>query len=167
MGGVPALGALEELPKQPPSLIQVAAQNSPAAVEEVEITIQELSEPIDQEQINRISGLLSRLEDLNERDRPQEMLAERIALFTKTPAPRNIQASATPELVAGDFWTYDALLVRIEMLNLGPHATVDDLRGRDQLVSIITGIRDPVTREKLLTRLEERERTSEGVTEEP
>ena len=44
------------------------------------------------------------------------------------------------------------------MLNLGPNATADDLRTRDQLISEIAGVHDPLMRDKLLARLEEKER---------
>jgi len=60
-----------------------------------------------------------------------------------------------------DSATGEQLLLKIESLNLGPSATIDDLRARDQLVSKIAGIRDPIQRDELLTRLEERERRVE------
>ncbi len=51
---------------------------------------------------------------------------------------------------------------RIETLNLGPAATVEDLRTRDQIVTDLAGLDDPVVREQLLRQLEQREHEADG-----
>lgn len=49
---------------------------------------------------------------------------------------------------------------QIDTLRLGPDATADDLRRRDELLARIVQIPDPQVRYALLDRLEERERAS-------
>ena len=145
---------------------------------DIETAIQRLDEPIDQEQLNKIFLDLARLEDATERDRLQRMLDERMQGLMKFPMPSTAQSTADrkpdpnmrahPKAVTmpNDPSHYE-LLVRIDTLNLGPDATADDLRARDQLVSQIAGIRDPIMRDELLAKLEEKEREWQEVVERP
>ena len=169
--------AAEETPQPPSWFTAGASLGSPVDPRDIEAAINTLREPIDQEQMNKIFLDLARLEDFKERDRLQEMLDERMQEILRPsalPAAQSTIPESLPQVRSGpkavavsEEPSHSELLVRIDTLNLGPDATVDDLRARDQLVSAIAGIRDPVMRDELLTRLEERERQSQESAQSP
>ena len=175
--GTTTSSAAEDTVKPPSWFTAGPSLVDPASPEEVEAAIQRLSVPIDQEQMNKILFGLARVEDAKERDRLQKMLDEQMQELIKFPAPSTApsvnqtshqQVRPNPRIVAtADEPSHGELLVRIDTLNLGPNAAVDDLRARDQLVSQIAGIRDPIMRDELLTRLEEKERQLAEGTERP
>ncbi len=160
---------------QPPSWFHAEPGPSlidPVSPGEIETAIQKLNDPIDQDQLNKIFLDLARLEDEKERDRLQKMLDERMQELMKFPMASTAQSAADREPVPNmrahtqavtvpNDPSHDELLVKIDTLNLRPDATANDLRARDQLVSQIAGIRDPMMREELLTKLEQRERESQ------
>ena len=134
---------------------------TPAAAQEpsagaIEASIQSLREPIDHEQVSEIFVGLARLDDANERDRLQAMFDQRMQALMELPS-RSMEQAAVDGV---SFPSHDELAFRIETLALGPQATVEDLRARDQLVAEIAAIVDPVRREELLAKLEERERSA-------
>lgn len=179
--GAATPSAAEDTMKPPSWFTAGPSLMDPASPEEIETAIQRLSEPIDQEQMNKIFFDLARLENAGERSRLQEMLEKRMQGLMEIPAPSTSQSSiddaaspkkthstSTPRAVAVDHDpSQNELLVRIDTLNLGPDATADDLRVRDRLVSKIAGIRDPIMRDELLTKLEERERQAEEMLRRP
>jgi len=137
---------------------------------EIEAAIHELHQPLDHDRISQVLFQLGRLQHSREHERLQGLFDERMQALAGMPAMSSELAFEVPGTTQVDLESGvsgEDLMMRTETLNLGPNATADDLRARDRLVSDIAGIRDPVTREKLLTRLEERERTSEGLTERP
>ena len=164
--GLTTPSAAEEISRQPSWFTTGPSMSTPVDPEEVEAAIKQLSQPINQEQVNQIFLDLVRLEDFSERDRLQKMLDGRMQELMKFPPPPPDQSFPKAVAVADDP-SHDELLVRIETLHLGPDATADDLRARDQLVSKIAGIHDPIMREELLARLEEREREAEEMIERP
>lgn len=108
---------------------------------------------------------LTRLEDPQERERLQRLLEERLQEVGQVSPPTQEARVAAVEVVLPDVPSYPEsdfgqLLMRIEMLSLGPQATVEDLRTRDAIVAVIAGISDPVQREQLLKRLDEREQAA-------
>ena len=139
---------------------------------QLEQAIRELRAPIDQDRLSEIFFGLGHLEDPQEQQRLQELLDQQLQPLTEVPAPEP-EATTAPaaSLPTSADLTADVsdeeLLMRIETLNLGPNATADDLRARDRLVSTIAGIRDPIVRDQLLARLEEKEREWQAVVERP
>ncbi len=53
----------------------------------------------------------------------------------------------------------EGIVTQIQSLNLGPSATVEDLRARDNIVAVIAGIQDPDLRYELLEFLSSKERS--------
>lgn len=134
----------------------------PHSPRELEAAIRTLTEASD-EQLGKIVFDLTRLEDLSEQQRLQQLLEERLQEFTKTSevSPDQSENEQGPPEAHAPPWVrrapHDDLSMRIETLNLGPQATVEDLRARDEIVSAIAGISDPIQRDQLLKRLDERE----------
>ena len=175
-------GAAKDTPQQPQTLItdpsgiaQDPALSPPASPIDIEATIQGLRQPIDNEQLSQILFELGRLEDPQDQQRLQQMLDQRVQVLMATPAPTAQPAVAYPGtpsqppqgLVNSDAVPDEDLLMRIEMLNLGPDASADDLRARDEVVSAIIGIADPIRRDRLLNRLGERERETDTAASRP
>lgn len=128
-----------------------------ATPEEIAAAIQGLVEPIDEAEVERIQASLERLDDAEAHDRLQLRLEERLdGLLRATDAfgpVETLGAAGTLETAGAG----DELLDRIERLQVGPEATVEDLRARNEVVAAIAGTQDPVRRQELLQRLEERE----------
>lgn len=144
----------------------------PASPVEIEAAIRELSGPNDQERLSKIVFELGGLDDPSEQQRLQKLLNERMQALMELSIPSG-EATGSGNLSPSQFgrgseaYHEELIMMRFETLNLGPDATADDLRARDQLISEIAGIRDPVMQRELLTKLEEREREQKGVTEKP
>ena len=151
------------------SPVDVPSANPPATPAELEAAIRGLSEPVDQEEVGKIFFDLGRLENPAEQQRLQQLLDERTRALMRFPPPSEQPANGTSQHSPGPgpAVTEEELQMRLEMLNLGPQATADDLRVRDELVSAIAGVADPVRREQLLHRLEEREREAETAVSTP
>lgn len=141
------------------------AMTPPMSSAELETVIDGLNQPVDQEQLSKIFFELGRLEDPNEQARLQQLLDARMQELFQTE-----QNLSVPD--AGAMMTFpsdgvsaepsvDELRMRMHTLTLGPAATAEDLRVRDDLVAAIAGLADPITRDELLHELEERERQAE------
>ena len=143
----------------PGASLQAAAEDVRSS-SDIETAIQDLQEPIDYEQVNAISLHLMRIESAEERARLEALLDQRLRALMHIAEPSDaLEAPASEEHVAAGPQgpTLEELKVRIATLTLGPDATVDDLRARDELVASIAAIRDPIQREELLKELEETE----------
>lgn len=135
------------------------------SVLDVENAISELSPPVDSYQLDliRLAIMKQEPEDkerlqaaldvkLNDIADPQEQLAEVSGELGLTGEPLQ-EAEFSPEDIR----------IRIAMLNLGPDATVDDLRQKSELVGQISGITDPDARRGLIQYLENREKEAESI----
>ncbi len=157
----------EQRQENPPSI--AARLSTPSSPNELEAAIQSLG-GVNDEQFGKILFDLQRLADLKEQQRLQHLLEQRIKDLQPREQISNMSpddASAAQTIPGRPPLTDEVLSMRIETLNLRPDATADDLRVRDQLISEIAGIRDPILRDKLLAKLEERERQSQEATQRP
>jgi hypothetical protein len=125
------------------------SESSPAAA--LEEAIRQLGETDYPSQLGSLVPALQRIEDPAERDRLQQLFEQRLQMLLQRDQAAQAGSSAAGEL------TVFGLLPYVEGLTLGPQATVNDLRARDELVAKISQVPDPVAREQLLKRLEERE----------
>ena len=117
----------------------------PESVRDLEAEILALSHGVEANTLNQIFAALARLERPDERAYLQQLLDAQLATLNGIPRPSG----------------QEDLLLQIEALHLGPQATAEDLRARDQVVSAIAHITDPIRRNHLLKRLEEREHEAE------
>ncbi len=177
---LPELSVAEDAQQQLPSLEKGGAfpedpslSKPPLSAEALEIAIRQLKEPVDQELLGKIFSSLARVENSSEQQRLQRLFDERMQELMKIPE-QPVDRPQSAGIPAGTSAkppkqeiTDEELRMRIETLTLGPKATVDELRARDELVAAIANVRDPVVRDTLLGRLEEREREGERVTEKP
>lgn len=177
---LPKLSVAENAQQQLPSLEKEGtfpedpSLSTPSlSAEELEAAIHQLKEPVDQELLGKIFSSLGRLENTKEQQRLQQLFDERMQELMKIPEPplELSQNAGTPTGTSArppkQEITDEELRIRIETLTLGPKATAEDLRTRDEVIATIANVRDPVARDKLLGRFEEREREGERVTEEP
>lgn len=110
---------------------------------------------------------ISRLHDPAMQERLQGLLNDRMGvLFTQasTGDPSNVP-DMPPEASMGQdaaMGTGD-LAMAVEQLILGPEATADDLRARDELVGRIAQLQNPDERNALLNRVSAREQEAESV----
>ena len=139
----------------------------PASPTELEAAIRALTGTSD-EQLSTLLAELSELEDAQERQRLQRLLEDHLQEVAQAPSgvwqpspEKQIGDTRTPWPLAAQGPASDELSMYIEMLNLGADATVGELRARDQIVAAIAGVRDPLKRDGLLRRLEEREREAQ------
>lgn len=170
LGTFPQQSVAEDTPKQPTRFTEDLALDTRADPGELEAAIRQLNEPMDQEQFSELILALASLEDPNEMERLQRLLDERIARLSKPPTERTAtpageQGAASQEAVEQAV-EVDLLRLEIATLRLGPDATVDDLRKRDEVVVTIAGISDPDVRYELLQLLEDRERSADTVATE-
>ena len=125
---------------------------------EIEQAIAALSDSGANEQVDQILTSIMSLQDMDEQMRLQMLFNQRLdalsGMAQVAPAPE-----FTPPQAAQ--LSYEETLARIQMLNLGPEASADDLRARDELVYSIVAIEDPMKRHELLLQLEEKERQSD------
>lgn len=161
--GIPVMCAAAETADEPPP--------SPA---QLEATIRDLKHPIDHERLTRLFVDLGRVADPAEQQRLQQLLDERMReLITPPPTSPEEAASSPPEEKPHEPATFgsesadDEFQQRLKALHLGPDATADDLRQRDELISAIIGIRDPARRERYLLELEQLERNAETAVYRP
>lgn len=133
----------------------------PPSTSEIEDAIHALREPFDYGQLNKVSFDLARIEDATERERLQKILDERVRELMKIPEvpepAKDVKDLLGGAEAANDVALQTELPAQIDMLHLGPQATADELRARDELVLKIAQVRDPVKRDELLERLENRE----------
>jgi len=147
---------LQQHPLEP--LPEEVLVNGPADPAMVEAAIRGLHEPIDPEQLSPIVSHLARIEDPHEQQRLQQLLDDQIAHFANLPETSG-DMRQEPDVLTGI--DPERLRLEIELLQLGPRATVDDLRKRDEVLSSIAGIPDPDVRYELLRILEDHERLAE------
>ena len=137
----------------------------PASASEIEAEIAQLHQPIDQERLSKIFLDVGRLADPQDQQRLQQMLVEQVQVLMEGAAPAEAPAApGAPVQMPPDHepgLSDEELSMRIDALNLGPTATADDLRARDEVVSAIAGVTDPIRREELLKRLDARERDAD------
>jgi len=119
-------------------LTEDSAGGTSVSSETVEGSIRELNGLVNHEELGTVIFDLARLEDLNEQERLHQVLDERIYV--------------------------DSLRTEIIALQLGPDATVEDLRKRDELFNKIATVRDPDLRYELLGLLEENERLAQDLS---
>ncbi|MBI3996477.1 MAG: hypothetical protein HY352_02340 [Candidatus Omnitrophica bacterium] len=119
----------------------------------IERLIQQLHVPIETGKVNDITFAIQELDDEEEQAHLEQVLNERLAQLGGAPLPSRTSMTLAPEPESSN----GDLQSRIEMLNLGSAATVEDLRARDQIVSDIAGLTDPVERERLLQVLQQHE----------
>lgn len=119
----------------------------------IETLIQQVQSPLETEKVSDITFAIQELDDEEAQARLEQVLNERLTQLGGAPVPSRTSTIPAPELESssGDLQT------RIEMLNLGPAATVEDLRARDQVVADIAGLNDPLQREQLLQQLQQHE----------
>lgn len=119
----------------------------------IEALIQHVQSPLETEKVSDITFAIQELDDEEAQARLEQVLNERLTQLGGAPLPSRMSTppALEPESATGDLQT------RIEMLNLGPSATVEDLRVRDQVVADIAGLNDPVQREQLLQQLQQHE----------
>ena len=149
-----------------------ATTNSHVPAAEVEAAINSLSQPIDNEQLSRIFQDLPQVADPKERERLQQLLDAKMQTTLEEPAARqeplpDMAKIAAPSMEPPSPAAQQALRQRIDALTLGPSATTENLRQRDDVVSAIIGIQDPMTREELLHRLAEREAAAATTAQPP
>ncbi len=165
LAGDRTLATADESEMQPtPSEGEESAMSS----QDIEMAIHALAQPIDQERLRQIFSQLGQIADPQEQGRLRELLDHRMqelpmdqeraaesppAISTEPQA--NFNDEITPDRIEED------LRMRIETLMVGPTATTDDIRARDELVATIADFPDPIKRDELLKRLEERERQAE------
>jgi hypothetical protein len=134
-------------------------------ITEIERAIMELAEPIDAEKISWIQSAIFQQEP-EEQERLRQALDSRLDEFFKNnieardigTTNESINITQTQELPSQDVLSYEELRSQINNLNLGPTATVEDLRRRDSIVAAIAHISDPRIRYDLLRYLETKER---------
>lgn len=171
----PSIAALLTVSNDSVLAAEESLHGEPISPEKLERVIRELGHPTDHEKVIMLLFQLSQLEDPQEQERLQGLLDARMQALVgvhampseetavlggpaQTPIEPRVAVSEVPD---------EALITRIEMLNLGPKATADDLRAHDQLISEIAGIHNPIIRRELLTSLEEKEREQQERAEKP
>lgn len=118
--------------------------------------IARLNDPAAQE---RLQGLLNERMGALFSDQAQEAPPETVGEPSTPVIPPEAQLGAEVMLSSGD------IASAIEQLLLGPTATADDLRLRDDVVGRIAQVQNPDERQALLDRLAERERLAEEAPE--
>ncbi len=143
-----------------------AASHPPIQPEEVEVAINALGQPIDNEQVSRIFEQLAEIQNPQERQRLQELLNERMQTplshsDSLPPAPiPDMSSGRASEL--GKPRSEEELRNQIQSLKLGANASADDLHARDEVVSAVIAISDPLKRDSLLKALEHREQEADS-----
>ena len=148
------------------------SQPEPGAM--VESMIFGLSGPADQERMGRIYAELANVQDPARQQQLQQLLDQRLQSFSaiaEPPMPSpdmmmppgGMPQGRGPRGYPGSIAVQEDLAAQVETVVVGPQASVDDLRAVDRLVQAIARLEDPVQREELLNRLEQRERDAEQV----
>jgi len=114
-------------------------------VNELEVEIHGLRAPIDPNQMGLLFYHVSRLEDVQERERLQQLLNDRMNELMAVPS--SLGAEPTDE----------QLRARIASINLDETASAAQLQAKEELVTAILAIQDTERRERLLKELEWRE----------
>ncbi|MBI3324126.1 MAG: hypothetical protein HYZ92_02490 [Candidatus Omnitrophica bacterium] len=146
----------------------------PNSPQQIEATISTLQGTADQSQVGQLRAGLAQLQDPAERKRLEQLLDQRLQGLTPMSETPPMPTDAIhpgglshqdmsppfppPEMAQND----EALLAQVETVTVGPSATVEDLRVVDRLVQAIARLTDPVRREALLNRLQQRERDAEA-----
>lgn len=100
--------------------------------------------PKEQEHLNRALEIrLKQLEAFEEANQPESGSVER---------PESSQDTISEDL------SFEGIQEQIDNLNLGPEATVEDIRKRDKVIAGITNLKNPDQRKELLDYLEAREK---------
>jgi hypothetical protein len=160
----PAARALEEGAPDPVAE-DPAAEDSGAilaiepTVDAIEDTINGLSHPVTDAQLMAVLTAIGKLRDEKEQERLRQALTDRGHALSQAAATAGPEPTLNPESSDSEF------RAKISALQLGPQATVEDLRARDEVVSAIVGVSDPTRREALLKELETRERQAETLVE--
>lgn len=151
---------------------QPFAEESVLSVTEIEDMIESLEDPMDTEQMSHLFNAIARQEDNTTRGQLFQKLDARTTALLQHAAGRLAvpaeQAEAElPSETAGwpqsqEAMDPDMLRFEIETLHIGPQATVEDLRRRDEVVGKIARVSDPNQRYTLLGLLEARERSAEA-----
>lgn len=168
---VPAQAGVENRPDSVASAVHRAARQTDAAssgdsrpsVSELESAIERIGQPLDPQQLQALADGIGGLPVPQERERLRHLLIERLEEVTvrlRMPATMasgwadaaDASADPSPDMTDAE------LLAYMHRLNLGPGASIEDLRRRDAIVAVIAAITDPIRREELLRALEERER---------
>jgi len=167
LGNVMGWCAAEELQSHSTSGLTDLGVGQLGGAAGIEAAIRTLSIPLDSEQLNRITLALVQLEDPQEQERLQRLLDERMNAFFPTPTASNaelIEQQPNPSEEERN-QSGDAELLKFEIatLRLGPDATAEDLRRRDEVVRSIARTQDPQVRYDLLELLAEQERAAQEI----
>ena len=163
------LGMLQSSHAEDASTERGGAHTDPAAIE---AAIHALKPPIESERLTQILDGLSGLTDSAEQQRLQQLLDAQMQEVMEVAPPEGVIAppsTATDSSVPppAQLLSDDEIGLRIQTLKLGPEATADDLRARDEVVTAIVALRDPVKRDRFFQLLEERERQTQTAVYRP
>jgi len=122
---------------------------------QISSAISELRQPLDGNLMSWILDAISQQSDPEQREKLNGMLEVRMKELLVGEAPLN-------EL-GGRLADGEAIRFEIEALRLGPDATAEDLRKRDEVLMRIAKIQDPQVRYDLLELLAEQERAAQGI----
>jgi len=167
-----ATQAQAQEPPAAPHSTDASSTDPQAIASEISQAIQTL-ETADQGQRYKLLFDLAQLEDPVEQQRLQRLFDERLEELAQTGALRHeeslpsFQAPEDTHLASDATAATETLSLQIELLTLGPQATIEHLRARDAVVSAIAGVPDPIQREQLLRRLEEREAEADNTRSSP
>lgn len=143
-------------------LLMDPLMNGPGPMVAIAAEIQNLSVPLDNRKIEQIATIIS-MRSPEEQRMLFPMLDEKVMQLQQAESQANPQAYtgyAAQSIVSQPEPTFDEIVMRIDSLNLGADATVDELRQRDDIVAMISGIKDPNIRYDLITHLEKKEKES-------
>lgn len=129
-----------------------ATEYTSSDIFEMEQEIKGIKAQISAEDIAWMRYVIARL-PASDKDRLNELLNNQLNTLSETAKNKTASLDNTADNV-------EALRMTIDSLSLGPQATIEDLRKRDEIVGSISGIKDPDLRYELLERLENKERLS-------
>lgn len=148
-------------------------QTTLTAPADIEAAIRALTPPIESERLTQILDGIAGLTDTVEQQQLQELLDARMQQVMEAappagviaPSPSMIGSGALP--AAAQPLSDEEMSLRIQSLKLGPEATADDLRARDDLVTAVIAVSDPLKRDRFFQQLEERERQAQTAVYRP
>ena len=148
----------------PQEKISLSAENIQSIIFEVKNMISGLGQSVPVQQIGVIEhviGLLPLEEQASLKQALDDKLQD-ISSGAQLPKAADEISNHDAGQVIGEDSAYslpEDIVAQIKSINLGPSATVDDLRARDNIVAAISGIQDPNLRYELLEFLSSKERS--------
>jgi hypothetical protein len=133
-------------------------------VSEIKREIYNLNAPLDTGKISWIYNAISKCSDEEQKELNEILDSKMAELFKNnvTPYESNIKSSPSEEntIQHEQPADYESIAREIDGLKVGKGATVEDLRTKDKIISIISAISDPKLRYDLLEYLEKKERNA-------